>query len=61
MSASESEHEPFIEDDNAQTHFTYDDGGLPFYIGMIWISVLIGFTVYVISYMLPDLAAWFGP
>ena len=60
MSASESNKEAFIEDDAVSTKFTFGEGGVPVYIGLIWVSFIIGLIVFSLTYIVPDLASWFG-
>ena len=50
----------FVESDHAPTRFDYDHGGVPIYVGIVWVSFIIAFITFLIVYYFPDLASWFG-
>ncbi len=48
---------PFVEG-NHETLMTYDKGGVPLYVAVIWVAFLAAYVLYMIVYGLPDFAAW---
>lgn len=61
MSGSASnpnEQEAFVETDDKATRFTYDKGGVPLYVALIWITFLVCYVVYMVKYALPDFTLW---
>ncbi len=63
MSARESdtEKEPFVEDDGEQTWIAYDRGGLPTYVLLVWIALVVGYGTYMVLLSWPDLMSWGAP
>lgn len=57
MSAKGSEN-AFIERDDGETEMDFDDGGVPFYVAIVWIIFLTSFMAYMAVYALPDWSAW---
>ena len=61
MSAEGSEADnTFVEHDTEGTRMAYDNGGVPLFIGALWVVFLIIFVAFMLYYTLPDLNAWFG-
>ena len=67
MNSAENETAPdavsadvFVESDSAETRFDYDHGGVPIYVGLAWISYIVAMITFVLIYLFPDLASWFG-
>ena len=61
MSASGSDlkdEPPFVERDDAETMLPMDTGGVPFYIGLLWVGFIIAYVVVMTMLALPDLRAW---
>jgi hypothetical protein len=58
MPNKESEKAPFDETETDATEMTFDDGGVPLYVGVIWVCFLIAYLIFVIAYALPDWKAW---
>ena len=51
---------PFVESDEQRTRFTYDDGGLPFYVAVVWAGLIVAYITVMAVLALPDLRAWLG-
>ena len=51
---------PFTEDDGGRTRLPYDDGGVPFYIAVAWVSFIVVYITVVAVLVVPDLRAWFS-
>ena len=60
MNDKESDGAAFEESDHAETVMTFDTGGVPFVVAFIWICTLVSGTIFMLTYALPDLTAWFG-
>lgn len=63
MSAAGSESQPRpplteAADDAAATAMTYDQGGTPWWLVVIWLSFAIGLATYLMKYYVPDLKLW---
>ena len=59
MSAEGSEDPvPATETDNEPTKIAYGDGGVPVYIGVIWVVFIVTYFVVMATVALPDLIAW---
>jgi len=51
---------PFVEDDASQTLLPYDNGGVPLYIALAWVTFIVTYIVVVFLVVIPDLRAWLG-
>jgi len=58
-SAGSEGREPFAESDDQATRMIYDTGGLPAFIAVVWLGLLVAFVTYLVTYGIPDLKAWF--
>ncbi|MEZ4272620.1 MAG: hypothetical protein R3C68_14680 [Myxococcota bacterium] len=50
----------FVEGEHA-TVMDYDSGGIPVYIGVVWVVFSVCLVIYMLSWTLPDLSAWLQP
>jgi hypothetical protein len=48
----------FEEHDASQTMLPYGNGGVPFYVAVIWVGFIIAYVTGVVALVLPDLRAW---
>lgn len=46
------------ESDGARTTFTYGDGGVPLYVGIIWVVFVISYIAVMCAVALPDFLSW---
>lgn len=53
--------EPFFESDSRATPMTFDKGGFPLYVKLVWVVFLVSVSIYIYVYALPDLTAWGAP
>lgn len=67
MSDSASENAPASEEkqllteyDDQKTEMTFDNGGVPMYVALIWVAFLASYVAYMVVYGLPDFTAWSG-
>ncbi len=64
MSASASNEKDtkptFVEDDEAETNLPFDNGGVPFYIALVWAGFIVVYVIVMAKMALPDLRAWMG-
>ena len=51
---------PFVENDQRRTELPYDKGGLPFYVAIAWVGIIVAYVVVMSVLALPDLRAWIG-
>jgi hypothetical protein len=62
MKSAESERledsPPFVEDDQKETYLPYDKGGVPFYIAIVWVGIIVVYPVVMWLLALPDLRRW---
>jgi hypothetical protein len=58
MSAKDSDRAELVEHSDAAVEMTYGEGGVPFYIAVLWVIFLVGFMVYILVNALPDFSAW---
>ncbi len=63
MSDAGSETKPgeetrFVESSDRPTMLGYGDGGVPFYIGVVWVAVMVAYIAIMLSLALPDFLAW---
>ena len=49
---------PLTESDHQETEMTYDEGRVPWFITVTWISFLALMVSYVVIYYVPDLRLW---
>ena len=49
---------PFVEGDAHETKLGYGEGGVPFYVGIIWVLFLVAYVAIMTTLALPDLRAW---
>lgn len=50
--------EPAVESDDRPTRFGYGDGGVPLYVGLVWVAFIVCYLVVMSVVALPDLLAW---
>ncbi|MEQ8276021.1 MAG: hypothetical protein RMA76_22175 [Deltaproteobacteria bacterium] len=63
MSDSASEQQDkdyFTEHEADRTNMTFDNGGVPLYVALIWVVFLASYVAYMVVYGLPDFSAWSG-
>ncbi len=48
----------FTEDDRRETLLPYGDGGVPFYVAVLWAAFIVVYIVFMAVMALPDLRAW---
>jgi hypothetical protein len=58
MSGGGSEETPAGESDHAPTRFGYGDGGVPLYVGIVWVVFIISYLAVMCVVALPDFIAW---
>ena len=62
MKSAESEPAPeepaFLEDDHRETKLPYDTGGVPFYIAIVWVGIIVLYPLVMWLLALPDLRRW---
>ncbi len=58
MSAKGSDTGAFQERDDAPTEMSFDTGGVPFYVAIVWVVFLVAYLIYMVRFALPDLSAW---
>lgn len=61
MSGEGSEPPVPEETDHAPTRFGYGDGGVPLYVGFVWVLFIATYLVVMAALMLPDFLAWARP
>lgn len=61
QSDQEEDLEALTEYESAPTKMTYDKGGVPLYVALIWVGFLASYVAYMLFYGLPDLSAWGAP
>ncbi len=63
MSADETQTPtaPFEERDGEETLFTFDDGGVPWYVLLVWLTMLGSLLAYLLIFLFPDLSKWGMP
>jgi len=49
---------PFTEADHRETPMPYGEGGVPFYIAVLWVAFIVTYIVFMSFVALPDLRAW---
>lgn len=47
-----------VEADAGRTRFRYGDGGVPIYVGIVWVGFIICYLVVMAAVALPDFIAW---
>ena len=48
----------FVEDDTRETRLPYDTGGLPWYVAVGWVVLVIAYVAIMSVLALPDLRRW---
>lgn len=46
------------ETETGRTTFTYGDGGVPLYVGIIWVIFVISYIAVMCAVALPDFLTW---
>ena len=49
---------PFVEHDGKETQLGYGDGGVPFYVAIVWVLFIIAYVAIMTFVSLPDFRAW---
>jgi hypothetical protein len=49
---------PFVESETAETLLPYDKGGVPIYVAVAWVGIIIAYVTGVLTLVIPDLRAW---
>ena len=57
-SVSEHANAPFVESTDKPTILGYGDGGVPIYIGILWVAFIVAYAVVMLVLALPDFRAW---
>jgi hypothetical protein len=61
MTDSGSDRPDFVESDERPTSLPYDRGGVPFYIALAWVGVIVTYVAVMVTLALPDLRRWLAP
>ena len=48
------------EPDQERVKIGYGDGGVPLYVGLIWVAFIISYFVFMAIFALPDFLSWFS-
>lgn len=58
MSGKGSEGDRFVEHSHRETRMDFDDGGVPFYVAIVWVVFLLSYIIYMVRFAFPDWSAW---
>jgi hypothetical protein len=48
----------FVERDDRETELGYGSGGVPFYVALAWVGIIVAYLVAVVWLILPDFFTW---